>query len=126
VAQAQQIIAACRLWEDQSSLRGMPPSMVVKRLELEYVGVLPILANCLVSQDSEICSVLLKYLQVWRHIHPTINGFDLQSRGLRPGPAYKYILGNLKDAWLDGKVTNPEEELKLFEQLLLDSSADYA
>ena len=123
VAQAQQVIAACRLWEDQSSLRGMPPSTVVKRLE--DVGVLPILANCLASQDTEICSVLLRYLQVWRHIHPTINGFDLQRRGLRPGPAYKYILGNLKDAWLDGNVTNPEEELKLFEQLLLDSSADH-
>jgi hypothetical protein len=122
VAQAQQNIAACRLREDLPGLGGLPPSKVVRRLE--EVGVLPILANCLASQDPDTCSILLKYLRVWRHIHPTINGYDLQSRGLAPGPAYKYILGNLKDAWLDGKVTNTEEESKLFGQLLLDSSTD--
>ena len=73
---------------------------------------------------SGFCYALIKYLQVWRHIHPTVNGFDLHKRGLPPGPAYKYILGSLKDAWLDGKITNIEEESKLFEHLLADCPSD--
>jgi tRNA nucleotidyltransferase (CCA-adding enzyme) len=117
-AQAEQIEAACELWEDLPGLVDIAPSKVVCRLE--DVPLLPIYANCLAANDARMCATLLAYLTRWRRINPTINGYDLQKRGLVPGPAYKRILGTLKDAWLDEKVRSIEEEQELFEELLLE------
>ncbi len=116
-AQAEQIKAACKLWEDLPSLVDLAPSKVVRRLE--DIPLLPIYANCLAANDERVCATLLAYLTRWRRISPTITGYDLQKRGLAPGPAYKRILGKLKDAWLDEKVRNVEEEQELFGKLLL-------
>jgi hypothetical protein len=40
--------------------------------------------------------------------------------GLRPGPIYGRLLGALRDARLDGKVSTREEEEALLEKLLVD------
>jgi len=117
-AQAEQIEAACKLWVDLAGLPGMPPSQVVRRLE--DIPLVAIYANCLGANDQQVCATLLAYLTRWRRIHPSINGYDLQKRGLAPGPAFKRILGTLKDAWLDEKVRNIQEEQELFEKLLLE------
>jgi tRNA nucleotidyltransferase (CCA-adding enzyme) len=119
-AQAEQIEAACKLWDDLPDFLDMPPSFVVRRLD--DVAAPPIYANCLASQDGRVCTILLTYLSRWRKVNPTIRGYDLQERGLAPGPAYKRILGALKDAWLDEKVRSVEEEKELFEKLLRDEN----
>jgi tRNA nucleotidyltransferase (CCA-adding enzyme) len=117
-AQAEEIEAACKLWEDLPGLSDVPPSKVVRRLA--DVPMLPIYANCLVSNDGRLCTTLLTYLTRWKNVNPTVSGHDLQKRGLPPGPEYKKILGTLKDAWLDGEVNNFQEEAELFERLLND------
>jgi len=46
------------------------------------------------------------------------NGNTLRDMGLPPGPRYSIILKRLRDAWLDGEVTNPAEEKNLLQALL--------
>ena len=117
-AQAEQIKAACQLWVNLPGLMDKPPSMVVKILA--EVPTLAIFANCLATNEGRLCSILLTYLTHWKNVSPTIKGYDLQQRGLPPGPAYKRILGALKDAWLDGKISTVEQEEAMFELLITD------
>ena len=51
------------------------------------------------------------YQRRLQHIHPTLNGDDLQRMGIAPGPVYRRILERLRDALLDGEIaTHAEEE----------------
>jgi tRNA nucleotidyltransferase (CCA-adding enzyme) len=61
---------------------------------------------------------LLSYISLWRHVKPRTTGNDLKARGLPPGPRYGEILTRLRAAWLDGEVTDKEQELALLERLL--------
>jgi tRNA nucleotidyltransferase (CCA-adding enzyme) len=45
-----------------------------------------------------------------RTIKTALTGRDLQAMGLKPGPQYKTILGQLLDARIDGKVSTEEDE----------------
>ena len=63
-------------------------------------------------------SALTTYLTTWRRVKPHTTGDDLKSLGLPPGPKYKEILSRLRASWLDGEVSNEEEEKKLLEVLL--------
>jgi hypothetical protein len=65
---------------------------------------------------------LKQYSTEWRKITPTITGHDLVEKGLPRGPRYRQVLGTLRAAWLDGKVTSPEEEAELLDELI--GSAD--
>jgi hypothetical protein len=40
------------------------------------------------------------------------------SLGIPPGPGYRYILQELRKAWLDGEVSNQDQEKALLQQLL--------
>jgi tRNA nucleotidyltransferase (CCA-adding enzyme) len=51
-------------------------------------------------------------------ITPQITGDDLRERGIPPGPIYKRILGDIRDAWLDGKIDNVEQEEDYLNELL--------
>ncbi|HHX07845.1 MAG TPA: hypothetical protein GX730_00200, partial [Chloroflexi bacterium] len=62
---------------------------------------------------------LRDYLEHYRTIKAYTTGADLKARGIPPSPRYDQILTSLKNAWLDGKVNNYEEEINLLEQLLL-------
>jgi hypothetical protein len=61
-----------------------------------------------------------KCVSTWKNISPTIDGHNLRERGLPPSPDYRLILNTLRDAWLDGKITSPEEETRLLEELITD------
>lgn len=51
------------------------------------------------------------YQRRLQHVHPTLNGDDLQRMGIAPGPVYRRILERLRDALLDGEIaTHAEEE----------------
>jgi tRNA nucleotidyltransferase (CCA-adding enzyme) len=91
-------------------------SVIANRLK--DVPALAIYANCLASQDEKVCEILQVYLTRLSKITPTITGHDLQNRGLPPGPAYRRILGAIRDAWLDGKINNPEQEQAYLEELI--------
>ena len=103
------------LWPDLPALVKTRPSAVVARLE----GIPPLVV-CAASLAAEppIRAILEKYLAQWRHIHSRTTGDDLLRRGLPPGPAYKTILGRLREARLNGEVQTDEEELALLEELI--------
>lgn len=55
---------------------------------------------------------------------PLINGDVLRSIGLRPGPAFKAILDQVRDAQLEGKVHDRAEALRLVKQLVDGPNSD--
>ena len=52
------------------------------------------------------------YLTYLRGVTVTLTGDDLKKLGIPPGPRYRKILAELRDAKLDGFVKNREEELE--------------
>ncbi|AFY96122.1 CBS domain-containing protein [Chamaesiphon minutus] len=55
-------------------------------------------------RDKTIRRQIWRYLIVWAHIQPPLNGNDLRRLGYKPGPQYRQILANLLAATLDGVV----------------------
>ena len=57
-------------------------------------------------------------MNVWRKQRATIDGNDLKTMGLRPGPRYRMILERLRFAWIDGELESEADERALLKQLL--------
>ena len=53
----------------------------------------------------------------YRRMKPILNGTDLKTMGLQPGPLYNRILDLLLDARLDGTVETETDERRLVHQL---------
>ena len=119
VALAKAVQQACVLWTERDELPAKPPSGVVARLEdvpcLAWYGLY------LAAEQDALRQTLEAYNLRWRKLYPTIDGHDLQALGLRPSAAFRYILGTLREAWLDGKISSPEEEKALLETLLKEA-----
>ena len=105
-----------KLCDDLDSLKDAKPSIWTHRLD--GIPPLALYAASLCGIDEILREGIEQYLSTWRNIHPAISGDDLKERGLRPSPQYKEILSQLRDAWLDGVVSNEKEELVLLEKLL--------
>jgi hypothetical protein len=58
------------------------------------------------------------YAHTLRHIHPHIDGQTLIEMGMRPGPQFGVILSELRNAWLDGRVSDEAGERALLDKLL--------
>ena len=110
------IQAAIKLFKELPHLAGRPPSQLVIRLD-----DLPALARyavyCVVTEPT-LREMLLRYVQSWRKIHPTIDGDSLRQLGLPPSPEYRTILTSLRAAWLDGKVSTPDQEKAFLNELI--------
>ncbi len=65
-----------------------------------------------------------RYLKEWRWVRPSVDGNRLHQMGLPPGPAYGRILNQLRDAWLDGEISDPEAEADLLSQLVKSAGRD--
>ena len=63
---------------------------------------------------------LLRYQTEWRLVEPETTGDDLKTMGLRPSPLFGQLLGVLREARLDGKVSTREEEDAMLQKLLAD------
>jgi tRNA nucleotidyltransferase (CCA-adding enzyme) len=98
--------------------RARQPSAVYRSLRPYPSRVLAV--AWLASDRRRIQRRLLRYQTEWRWVEAEITGNDLKAMGLRPGPAYGRLLGALRDARLDGKVSTREEEEALLEKLLAD------
>ena len=61
---------------------------------------------------------LLRYQTEWRLVETEITGNTLKAMGLKPSPLFGRLLGTLRDARLDGRVSTREEEAALLEKLL--------
>ncbi len=111
------ILAASALWRDRQMLAFSSPGQAVARLE--DVPSLARFALYCATSDAQLKQVLRTYIAEWQHIHPTIDGRALRELGLVPGPVYKRILGELRTAWLDGRVHNPDQEMVFLQELLV-------
>jgi tRNA nucleotidyltransferase (CCA-adding enzyme) len=114
--------SACELWRQREKLGRASPSEVVRRLENS-----PPLSYCafyLATDNDQLRNLIEKFVSEWQYVAAQINGHDLRRRGIPPGPIYRRILGKLRDAWLDGEVTNPVSEEALLEELLREEQDD--
>jgi tRNA nucleotidyltransferase (CCA-adding enzyme) len=93
--------------------------------ELEKVPRAALYAAYLITPDDHLRDLLSKYAAYLAAIEPETTGDDLRAMGLKPSPAFGRILTALRDAWLDGKVENPEQEQAMLADLLAaETSAD--
>jgi tRNA nucleotidyltransferase (CCA-adding enzyme) len=115
-ALAEACTAASKLRADLPELVGQPPSRIVARLD--GLPLHAIYANYLASNDAPARAVLESYASTWRNVYPVTNGSDLRALGLPPGPAYRRILSELRNAWLDGGVESSLEEKRMLDGLL--------
>jgi tRNA nucleotidyltransferase (CCA-adding enzyme) len=109
------ILATCALWRDRQKLAHSHPGQAVSRLD--DVPALARFALYCASSDAQLKQVLHSYISEWQHIHPTINGSTLRDLGIAPGPVYKQLLSELRTAWLDGRVSDPEQEMVFLQEL---------
>jgi tRNA nucleotidyltransferase (CCA-adding enzyme) len=109
------LLAASILRIDLPSLKGSKPSGWVDRLEDVPEFAIYTLS---LSAKGRTKQALLDYLEKWRHIKPKTTGHDLKKLGLSPGPEYKNIIHQLRNAWLDGEVETPKDEAALLKQLV--------
>ncbi len=108
-------MAAARLYAESDSVTRRKPSRCTARLD-EYPALAVYTTSLVLSGKPK--RVLEKYLAEWRRAKPTVTGHDLKRLGLEPGPAYRKILRGLRSAWIDGLVTNSDEERQLLHSLL--------
>lgn len=93
-----------------------PPSAVVSSLDDFREGSL-VAAWLILTDVPEGRRILETYLSRWRWIHPATNGARLRALGIKPGPAYREILGRLRAAWLDGQLDSEADEQALLAAL---------
>jgi tRNA nucleotidyltransferase (CCA-adding enzyme) len=70
------------------------------------------------SEDDCVRGWLELYHKELSTVTPLMDGEELRRMGLAPGPLYSEILGALRDARLDGKVSSLEEERAEVRQLI--------
>jgi tRNA nucleotidyltransferase (CCA-adding enzyme) len=61
---------------------------------------------------------LREFLVHWRHVKQNTNGAILKARGIAPGPRYKNLLSQLRQARLDEVIKNEKEEVEFLNTLL--------
>lgn len=93
------------------------PSEVVRVLEGRREMALAA-AWLALNDDTTAQSYIDRFLGQWRHVRPNVDGDDLRQLGLPPGPAYGRILDRLRDAWLNGELSNPAEEEQMMAALV--------
>lgn len=58
------------------------------------------------------------YISTSRYISPTVDGHRLKLAGVTPGPAMGEIIRELRHAWINGDITNTEQEDSYLQQLI--------
>jgi tRNA nucleotidyltransferase (CCA-adding enzyme) len=116
-AQLSSVIhATCSVWHDRHKLALSTPGQAVARLE--GVPALARFALYCATSDAQLKQVLYSYITEWQHIHPTIDGRKLRELGIAPGPVYRRLLSELRTAWLDGRVSDPKQEMAFLQEIL--------
>ncbi len=107
---------ASKLREQLKDLYKLPPSQATT--ELDRISNLAIYAVYLETKEPKYKGILSRYLSSWQHVESNITGLDLKGAGLEPGPRYAEILSRVRNAWLDGEISNKKEEKDLLKNLL--------
>ncbi len=118
VALSRAVQWAGRLWRERDGWS--PPavaSQVVAQFEEAPQAALAGLWLALGDGDRSRANID-RYLESYRFVHPIITGEDLIALGLPPGPAFARLLGTLRQAWLDGSISDAASERQLLESLV--------
>jgi len=91
------------------------PSEVVRVLDGLFHVTLEVVA---LAENENVRENIQCYLDEYRHVKPTIGGEDLKARGVSPGPRFGQVLRRLRDAWLDGEISDTTGEANLLRALL--------
>jgi tRNA nucleotidyltransferase (CCA-adding enzyme) len=65
---------------------------------------------------------IVLYATDLRYVKTTITGDDLLALGLPRGPLFGKLLTRLREAWLDGEITNQTEERAYLERLIAEET----
>jgi tRNA nucleotidyltransferase (CCA-adding enzyme) len=110
------ILAANRLWSNQSEFIDVPASVVLERLSDE--PTLAVYGFYLSVNNENVREAIRNYVVDWQYITLSTDGNDLKEMGIPPGPIYSKILKRMKAGRLDGIFENEAEEKKYLEQVL--------
>jgi tRNA nucleotidyltransferase (CCA-adding enzyme) len=102
--------------EKQFDDEGLPPSEVVSLLEGRPVAAIE--AFALLREGSPAGERARRYLDEWRRVRPRLDGHDLAALGVEPGPPVGALLRLLRDARLDGRARDRDDEERLVRQTL--------
>jgi tRNA nucleotidyltransferase (CCA-adding enzyme) len=116
----QNIRQAAQLRAQLPELGKQKPSVITAALET--IEPLVITAVYQSTPDPSLREPLRAMMRRYRHMKPTLNGNDLRAMGLPPSARYREILETLRKAWLDGKISSPEEERALLQRLIANSN----
>jgi tRNA nucleotidyltransferase (CCA-adding enzyme) len=84
-----------------------------------------VLFVCWLASDEELVKERLElYHRELCWVTPMIDGDQLRTMGLPPGPLYTEILGALRDARLDGRVTTLEDEKDEVQRWMVRTGSD--
>jgi len=94
-----------------SKLYGRTPSKnsTIRRMlaPLSNDGLLYLMT---IARKKEIKQIISLYVTSLRDIQPLLNGDDMISMGYQPGEKFREMFSTLRDARLDGKVADKEDE----------------
>jgi tRNA nucleotidyltransferase (CCA-adding enzyme) len=121
-SETAKVITASSLMREIDSLKNKKVSQIVARLD--EIPLLAIFLNYLTCTDVVVGDILKNYLNQWRFVKPTFDGNELRRRGLPPGPLYRDIISQVRNAWLDGIIKTREAEELLLDKLLHNPSGD--
>lgn len=120
VDQRRSIQEAVGLWRELPFLVGLPPSQIVAKLD--EVSAISRYAVYLAAEHHEQREIILTFTEKWHTIVPHIDGHALRKLGLPPSPTYRKILSTLRNAWLDGEIATPDQEMELLTKLISKSA----
>lgn len=113
----------CTMLEDLNNLSSHLDDLMDSSISqaagiLDGYSMVSIYAAWCFHREDTVGEILKKYAGEWRHVRTCSDGRDLMQLGITPGPAYREILGELRAAWLDGRVRSKEEEKELLVRLV--------
>jgi tRNA nucleotidyltransferase (CCA-adding enzyme) len=114
------LLSASRLRHDFASLLTAQPSEIVSRLDSVPQVVLYIINR--MDPPGEIRYLIQRYIFEWQKVRPLTNGKTLRSMGIKQGPIYSQILCELRNAWLDGKISSIDDEKVLLAKMVEQNS----
>lgn len=96
------------------------PSEITLRLEAQLGKQDNIILNVVYGliENKAFQQTIEQFLNKWRYTTPTTNGNALKALGLKPGPQFKHILQELRNARIDGKIISDEDEKRYLHQLI--------
>jgi tRNA nucleotidyltransferase (CCA-adding enzyme) len=92
---------------------GQPVSWVVHQLEAYALPTLVLIAIRAARSQRRL---IWRHVTDWSHVHAPLTGDDLKALGYRPGPRFKQILSGLRNAKLDGRISDDTSALGFLQE----------